>query len=273
MLRNRYILFCHLLFIFAFSHAQTQRPLKSTLELQMPEGEGSNGASVVWHPEQKKYYAAFAGNTSYPLAVFDAVGKRVSEDGLTTGFDVRGLWYDASKKSVCGNAYADGGLFKLLLNPQGIPKSSDNFVKESMQPYENAVGFMVPPLEAVCFLTGQELLIYKVDEAKTDETIRLYVGKKDKNEVKEDGNEFDLYTMPENYNASSAVFTEKSKAEFGLLNFTDMQIELYDAKTGLMTQILKLPDTAPAPERFNFAFANGIYWLFNKEKRKWVGYK
>jgi hypothetical protein len=264
---------CSLLLIAVLSQAQSTRSLKSSLQLQMPEGEGSNGAGVVWHPGQKKYYAAFAGNISYPLAVFDATGKRLSDDDLTAGFDARGMWYDAAKKTVCGNAYSDGGLYKLALNTNGIPYSSDNFVKEALQPDENAVGFIVPPLEAVCFLTGQELLIYKVDEAKTEETIRLYVGKKDKSEVKEEGNEFDLYTMPDNYNAVSAVFTEKTKAEFGLLNFTEKQIELYDAQSGLMTQILKLPNEVPVPERFNFAFANGIYWLFDKENRKWVGYK
>ena len=273
MLRTQYAILCSLVFVSALSQAQPTRSLKSSLELQMPQGDGSNGASVVWHPGQRKYYAAFAGNVSYPLTVFDASGKRISEDDLTTGFDVRGMWYDASNKSICGNAYADGGLYKLALNAKGIPNSSDNFIKEALQPHENAVGFIVPPLEAVCFLTGQELLIYKVDEAKTEETIRLYVGKKDKSEVKEEDNEFDLYSMPDHYNAVSAVFTEKTKAEFGLLNFTDKQIELYDAKSGLMTQILKLPDDVLVPERFNFAFANGLYWLFDKENRKWVGYK
>jgi hypothetical protein len=40
-----------------------------------------------------------------------------------------------------------------------------------------------------------------------------------------------------------------------------------------MTQILKLPDTATTEGMFNFAFANGIYWLFDMETRIWTGYK
>lgn len=274
MLRTRYAILCSLLFVSVLSQSQTTRTLKTFMELQMPQGEGTNGASVAWHPEQKKYYAAFAGNAMYPLAVFDANGKRLSNDELTTGFDVRGLWYDPTKKEIRGNAYADGGLFKLVLDAKGIPQSNDNFVKEIMQPHENAVGIMVPPLNAVCFLTGQELLIYKVEKGETEETIRLYAGKKNKEELKDSEGEFDLFTMPENYNPVSAIYTDKSKAEFGLLNFTEKQIELYDIKTGFLTQILTFPENTPVlPESFNFAYANGHFWIFDITNRKWIGYK
>ena len=54
----------------------------------MPEGDGNNGASVAWHPQQKKYYASFAGNATYPLAVFSENGKRLSANDLAAGFEV-----------------------------------------------------------------------------------------------------------------------------------------------------------------------------------------
>src|SRR5258705_5019326 len=61
--------------------AQVEKTLKRTIELKMPgqvfksksTGEdsipGTRGGAVVWHPVQKKYYAAFVGNERYPLAV------------------------------------------------------------------------------------------------------------------------------------------------------------------------------------------------------------
>ena len=51
--------------------------LKKVLTLAMPGEDGSNGASVAWHPLLKLYYAAMAGNAIYNLGVFDAKGKLV----------------------------------------------------------------------------------------------------------------------------------------------------------------------------------------------------
>jgi hypothetical protein len=52
-----------------------------------------------------------------------------------------------------------------------------------------------------------------------------------------------------------------------------MEIEFYDIKNGYLTSRVALPETASGEMSFNFAYANGIYWLFNIELRKWVGYK
>lgn len=99
---KKYILL--LLTIALYSAVQAQpRLLKKMMELKMPKetediNSGTNGASVCWHPVTKKYYAAFAGNSNYPLGVFDAEGKLLSDSGLTTMQDVRGLWYDKTNK-------------------------------------------------------------------------------------------------------------------------------------------------------------------------------
>src|SRR5881394_2204758 len=79
------------------------KPLKEVLTLKMPltvddNMPGTRGSNVVWHPVQKKYYAAFAGNMGYPLAFFDAKGNRLSDDSLRCLEDTRGLWYNPDKK-------------------------------------------------------------------------------------------------------------------------------------------------------------------------------
>ena len=271
MFRYRFILLLTFCSLATLQNAQTTRTLKPILELQMPVGSGSNGGGVAWHVEQKKYYAAFAGNADFPLTVFDKTGKRLSGEGLTTGFDVRGLWFDPTEKSIFGNAYGESGWFMLSLNEDGIPAASENVINEMIQPDNNSVGFVSISKNAICFLNGQEVKIYKNQEEVTAENVRLYPGLSKKPKVvKEDD---DISTLPDNYNSNVAVCTELPNAEFGLLNVSAMQIELYDKTTGLMTQILKLPTNAPANSLFNFSFANGIYWLFNKEQRKWFGYK
>ena len=74
------------------------------------------------------------------------------------------------------------------------------------------------------------------------------------------------------YNATSIAFTGIPKSEIGLLNVVENQVELFNLE-GLLTKVLKLPQDALAYEMFNFSYCNGIYWLFDKENRKWVGYK
>ena len=74
--------------------AQLKESLKKIMELKMPKTvddsmPGTRGASVVWHPVQKKYYAVFAGNAQFPMAVFDAAGKRISEDDLLAMKDTK----------------------------------------------------------------------------------------------------------------------------------------------------------------------------------------
>jgi hypothetical protein len=68
-------------------------------------------------------------------------------------------------------------------------------------------------------------------------------------------------------------YTGIPNAEFGLLNVMQRQVELYNEKTGLLTQKLKLPDDLPTWPAFNFGYANGTYWAFDQDTRTWTGYK
>ena len=124
-------------------NAQLVKTLKKSIELKMPgivyltkgDGEekkagedslpGTRGAAVIWHPVQKKYYAAFAGNETFPLAVFDVAGKRLSGEDLTCLIDIRGLWYNPKLKKICGNGYSEIGWFSYKLDAKGIPTESE----------------------------------------------------------------------------------------------------------------------------------------------------
>lgn len=255
-------------------NAQTPQSLKKVMELQMPKTAdddmpGTRGAGVVWHPIQKKYYASFAGNMGFPMAVFDIKGKRLSSEELTTMMDTRGIWYNPVTKLISGNGYAEAGWFTYKMDKDGIPLETENIFEGKFQPGDQSVGAYNTLAKQVLFLNLSQVYMYDKD-AELKDSVAIHWGRK-----KSDGpadNE-DIYYSNEDYNSSSVVYTGIKGQELGFLNITNEQIELYDIKTGYLTKILSLPDTSVVESIFNFAYANGTYWLFNIEMRKWVGYK
>jgi hypothetical protein len=249
-------------------NAQPVKTLKKVLELKMPREDGANGASVAWHPGLKKYYAAMAGNVSFPLSVFDAAGKSLSPAEQETLFDIRGLWYYPKLKTIQMNGYNKFGWAEYKLNTKGFPVEIKELYPGMNQSNENCAGSFNPKENAVYFFNEDgNLDAYDYGTAEYLEAKDLYLGNKNENEFS------DNYDVLENYNSTTAVFTGIPKAEIGVLNVAEKQIELYNIATGYLTQILKLPGTAPAKEWLNFAWSNNIYWLFDTESRTWKGYK
>lgn len=263
-------------------NAQLEKTLKKTIELKMPgiavpsvvTGEdslpGKRGGSVVWHPVLKKYYAAFAGNMTFPLAVFDVNGKRLSDENQETLVDLRGLWYNPKLKKICGNGYYDIGWFSYKLDAKGIPSDVQYDFEGQNQPNAQSIGVYNNSSNQVCFLNGQFIYSYNADAMQSDTTIRLYPGISNKENIDEDDNgEY----LSEDYNYNVLIYTGIPKAEFGLLNIYQRQVELYNQKTGLLTQKLLLPADLPVWPAFNFSYSNGTYWAFDQDTRTWTGYK
>ncbi len=244
------------------------------MELQMPKTAdddmpGTRGASVVWHPLQNKYYAAMAGNKDYPLAIFDIKAKRLSPDSLTCLADIRGLWYNPVTKQINGNAYGENGWFAYKLNKAGMVKSDSILLTGLNQPSEQSVGSYHPVEKYVLFLQGSKVYCYD-KYGMTDYSVMIHWGKK-KSEGADEDEDTDL--EPDGYNNKTVIYTGIKNAELGFLNKAENRVELYSYADGFLTKKMNLPDDAPAEPSFNFAFANGIYWLFNMEMRKWTGYK
>jgi hypothetical protein len=265
------------LLAFSFGNAQVKtKTLKKVAELLMPktvddDKPGTRGASVVWHPGQKKYYAAMAGNEAFPVAAFDATGKRLSGQNDETMIDVRGLWYNPVSKRIEGNAYGENGWFFYKLSSLGMIESHEVLFEGQNQPNEQSVGAYDPADKKVMFLEGSQVYYYDISNATAGgDALILHWGRVAKDGESED----EEPTEPsETHNSSTIVFSGIKDAEIGALNIDIKQIELYNKKDGFMTQILKLPDTATTESMFNFAFANGIYWLFDMDTRIWTGYK
>jgi len=251
------------------------RELKKTITLKMArtaddEMPGTRGASVVWHPVQKKYYAAMAGNVGYPLSVFDASGKRISNDEHSTGEDVRGLWYNPLTKTIEGNAYGSFGWFTYKLGKNGMVEEVKTLFEGLNQPSEQCVGAYNAAKKQVLFLYGSMVYTYRRDSAIESNNVIIHWGRTKADGVSEDEDET---AEPENHNRTTIVYTGMPGAELGFLNFMDMQIELYNIKDGFLTRTLKLPADAIAEATFNFSYTNGTFWLFDMTNREWTGYK
>ncbi len=255
----------------SINFAQSTSALKKVLTLKITTEGGANGAGVVWHPIHKKYYAGMAGNENFQMGVFDAKGKLVSSDTLTTMVDLRGLWYNPKLNTIQSNAYASGGWNEYKLNKNGIPVGIKNLFEGMYQPNENGVGTYNPTTNQVYFLNDEDNLliaIYNMKDATAIENkLKLHLQNVTLNADKDE-----LY-LDEEYNSTTALYTGIIKKEILLLNIDQNQIEFYNLKNGFMTSSKKFPEDTKLESMFNFAYANGIFWLFNKADREWIGYK
>jgi hypothetical protein len=240
------------------------------LTLPIDRDGGANAAGVAWHPLQKKYYAAQAGNESFPMIVFDAKGKKLSSEEQETFFDVRGFWYNPNTKTLQANGYDNGGWGEYTLDAKGMPKTIKKMDTDPSKPDAQSVGAYDSKKNVVYYLdfTAVTLERHKMKDGVADGNVPLHLGAKTRDDIIEAQD--DIKT---NYNENAIIYTGIANSEIGLLNYNAKQIELYSIATGLLTKILKLPEDAPAEGSLNFSYCNGIYWLNDKTARVWHGYK
>jgi hypothetical protein len=255
----------------ATTNAQVKKTLKKVIELKMPKTvdddmPGTRGANVAYNPVAKKYYAAFAGNAGYPLAVFDIKGNRLSDENLATEADLRGLWYNPTTKTLQGNCYSEGGWVSYKLDAKGMTKSPTYLLEGMYQPSDQSVGVYEVSSKTIYFLKDNTLIGYNA-KGEEGRTIELTIVKGE-NDLEED-------LLPARYNYTTAISTGLPKMEFGLYDTQAKTIELYNKANGKKTATWQLPDDLPTTENtgFNFSYCNGIVWLFDIDNRTWLGYK
>jgi hypothetical protein len=211
---------------------------------------------------QNKYYCAFAGSADFPFSVFDTAGKILSGENTIARFDIRGNWYNSKTKTLQANGYNNSGWTAFKIDADGLPVSNEVFIAGLHQPNAQSVGAFSDKLQKVYFLNSNSIDQYNLNGDLEKQT-PLYL-KATPNSV--------MIEMPWYYN-NALIYTGITKGEIGLLNNHAQTIELYNVATGKFAAAWQLPAGIPDNKIFNFAYANGIVWLFDKESRTWYGYQ
>jgi len=266
------LLFLVTLYIVPLQAQTAKRNLSRKLTLHPSSYESGNGASVVWHPVLKKYITARAGNISYPMDVFDANGVKQNEEKIETGFDIRGMWYDTKRKRLMVNGYSTSGWGWFSISKKGLPDSVHVLFEGMNQPDEQIAGCYNPLRDQVLFLYGFQVVAYHPERGEPlGETAIVDLTKGISQVLQVDFNG-DYSEFPDDLNSTMA-FTGIPGKEIAILNKTDQCIHLFSIKTGLPTQLLQLPKDAKPQGFLCFAYANGYYFLYDKDEKNWIGYK
>lgn len=238
------------------------KTLKKVLTLEIPEGSGNNGAGVAWNPDKKLYYTAFAGNSDYPITVFDAKGK-LKRGGFVAGFDVRGFWYNSSNQSLEGNSYGNYGYYAIKIDADGYPKSEANSTLP--EDYDEELGCQPNEQSVAVLNTASGELLFREDGT-------VYVYDKANGTQK---SQFTLTGLPCSWDevaGYSMVYTGIKNQELAVYEYSARKIHMFSI-AGTYTKTVKLPADAPNEMMFNFSYCNGMYWVFSTSQRKWYGYK
>jgi hypothetical protein len=258
-----------------FLPLQAQKTLVPSITIQLPEGDGSNAAAVVWHPVIKKYYTSMVGNAIYAMGIYNVNGKPYKEN-IDAEHDYRGFWYNPVSKRIEFNCYNEGGIGYFKLDGRGIIQSKEILISGMNQPQDQNVGVYYPKGNQIIYLNSSTYAVEKynaIDGLPSGTLTTIRVGCKKQSEA----DEMDADTEAsrwESRNTNSVQYTGMAKAELAILNYDDRIVELYDQKTGLMSsKFFKIPESVTIHLNFNFCYNNGLWWFFNKDERKWVGCK
>lgn len=240
----------------------------------MPAGNGENGGTVAVSLKNRDLYATIVGNKTYSLAFFNGAGEMASPPDLALLADVRGLWYNPALKTFQGNLFGTGGWVTYVMDDAGIPYDVKPAFAGQLQPGANSVAVFNQRENAVHYLKGNTVVTYDIASGKQviEKTYALKIGFTKKNPAPADY-KADTAKTAANYNTTTVIYTGITNAEFGLLNLATREIELYSKNDGLLYQKLKLPAEVQLKDKFNFAFANNTYFVFDRMKRTWVGYR
>lgn len=272
-MKSKHLLLYLLVSLFFVPATQAQKQLTKQLSLYIPGQDGSNSGAVVWHPKFKRYYTSMIGNAIYPMAIFSDKGHLI-DGNFEAGADLRGLWYNANSKQIEYNCYADGGVGHYVLNATGEIINRETDKEGNFQPTDQSVG-AYNEKDKLFFFADENfaVLSYKTIGGELEGRTTLQLDCSSKKQADElSDQEMENRRMDRN---TSVLYTGIKSSEYAVLNTDKQVIELYDAKTGLMTDKKRLPESFSTPlyNSFNFSYANGIWWFFNKESRTWEGYK
>jgi len=232
-----------------------QNGIKPDIELKIQQTGGVNATSVVWSPDKKMWYTVFGGNASFPLEVFDENGKSIRKTSV--GFDARGLWWNSNTNQIEGNSFSNHGIIAIELTDKGFPKGTEIVTQNNEQPADQSCGAFDSEKNEILYFFNDTVYRYNRNTGKYIDRMGL-IGMK---------------APLEHINNNSLIFTGILKKEIGLLDFYEKKIYLFDKSNGQLSETIVLSGKSPTAGMYRFSYANEHFWLYDKSKRIWFGYK
>lgn len=231
------------------------RQIKPVTTLISGKAPGGMGVSVVWNPGLKKYYAAVSGNVERWLFMYDQNGKAIKPPYLLP-FDPGSLWLEAGGKML--KSYASGmeGLYVIHLR-EGMPAYAENIFYSLHNPVAIGNGAWAGRRKEMWYYHDKAIFRYKIRHAHHRSPLQL-----------------DIDEFENELNSMGMVYTGIRGIEIGLYDRGQHRILLYNSRSGRCTRILQILDeNGPKPICGDFAFTNGLFWLYNRESGIWHGYR
>jgi hypothetical protein len=252
----RFIFYSCSAILFAInSSAQPVEPIRPAFKLVSDGVRGGMGVSVVWHPLINRYYTAVSGTGENWLIIYNHEGKTIKKPYLLP-FDPGSLWMENSGKAL--KSYASGmeGLYVIHLQ-EGNPAYFENIFYSLHNPVAIGNGVWVRHRKELCYYHDKTIFRYKTRHVNHRAPITLMI----------DDYENELNSM-------GIIYTGIRNKEIGFYDHGQHRIMLYSAKSGRCTSILQIMDeTGPKPLCGDIAYANGYYWLYDRETGNWHGYR
>lgn len=227
--------------------------LKIAGQLQMPGSSGSNGCCVIHLAHRKQYAAAFAGNQMFPMAFFNDKDFQLrSDEDRVTEIDMRTMY--VRNRKIYGVPYGGDGIYNL---PEADGEAPQIVTSDLGLPF-NSTGAYNDIAEELLFL--EEGRVFYLNLKKTNNNLK----EEDWEDIVNDGNH-NITTL--------IVKAEKKKTLIGFLNIANNRVEWYNQKSKKKEEEWLLPKDLLLNNLFNFSYANGIVWIFDKAARTWLGFK
>lgn len=237
-----------------------QSPLMNSncdITLTVQGEDGTNGVSVTYNPSTQLYYTVFAGNSMYPIEVHSSSGTSIATQEV--GFDVRGMWYNPSTKTIQGISYDNQGGFEIKLNTDGTIMGS-NATSFSYGMDGQSVATYAVKKKSVMFVEGNTAYFFKPGKSKSKP---LTLSPTDMNTT---------------LNTNGPMYTGVKNYEIALFEAETMTVHLFSASSGKETGKVALKAGSCAaieevPSYFRVSYCNDRVFLFDTYSRTWTGYK
>jgi hypothetical protein len=232
-------------------------PTASTgsVSLQCASGTG-NRSGVAYNPAYNVYYSVDAGSGSYPIETYSSTGGSPVFT-VAASFDYRGLWWNPNTNQLVGNGNSSLGEVTHVLNGSGYATGVTNTVFTGMaQPSsQSCASYDYNANEIIGYGNNS---IYRYNAASG-----VFLGA------------YAVTGLPvaySNMDSTSLGYTGCTGMEICLYDHNNKAVYFINKATGAYVSTSQLPNTASGGDRFMFAFANNMAWVFDPSTLVWQSY-